>query len=381
MAYLAGETISDSVYVTDLSDNPSVLAPASVFSAATVTRPDSTTFAPTIAATATPGLYTISFVTLVAQPGNWSVLLVSSETGTPYLATYDVDLGVTVVPTLTPTGAPVASMADIRIEVAIELRDGLICTATANGSPNTFIDDQNLTDSPDQYRASHGIVISAANGFNVGQQVRVDSSSPLTTALTFAANLPAATTVGDVLHLVNLGGYGFRPQYYDQAIKAAVAAAFSDALLDVVVTGSTPFDADVPTIPIPSPLCAVYAVELSETGSEWRTLPQARRPGRWGEGWTIDRASREIRVDGGWRDIADGLTYRLRGYGAHPVPQRASDPITLDRTWLVLDVKARLAARRGTDRQWQSWAVEWGRMAQQTRAAIATSLEPNTELL
>jgi hypothetical protein len=276
---------------------------------------------------------------------------------------------------------PSTTFAALRMDVAIELRDGLILTATGDGSTTTFVDALNLTDSPDQYRASHGVVISAVNSGNVGRLVRVDASSPSTSSLTFAAALPAITTTGDVLHLFNLGGYGFRPQYYDHAIQSAVRASYPDALLAVVVAGSAAFDADAPVIAIPSPLVAVSALELSEDNEEWRTVPKARQAGRWGNGWTLARATTELRIDGSWRDTADGLSYRLRGYTAHAVPSAASDAILLDHLWLLLETKARLAARRGSDRTWQQWAVEWGRIAQEQRGRIATSLAAGTEFL
>lgn len=277
---------------------------------------------------------------------------------------------------------PSVTFADFRVRVAIELRDGLILTATSDGSQTSFIDNLNLTDGPDQYRNSHGIVISATNGANVGRTVRVDSSSAASTSLTFVGSgLPAITKAGDVLHLFNLGGNGIRPQYYDQEIRTALDAAYPDYVEEIVADGSAPFAAAAPLIAVPEQFVAVYAVEFGEEDAEWRTLPRARKAGRWGEGWTLARPTREIRVDGYWRDELDGLSYRVRGYKAHDALTAADTPVAIDQRWLLAECKGRLASRRGTDRSWQQWAVEWSRDAEQTRFRIMTPRQPNTEWL
>lgn len=384
MAYLAGDTITDAVYVTNASGDPSALGADAVFSSAVVTAPGGDTSTPTIQTTATPGLYQVSFPTALEVAGTYAVLLYASETNTAYLATYDVDLTTAAASAIGLAGLG-TTFSDFRLAVAMELRDGMALRATADGAANVFIDSLNLTDGTDEYRGSHGVVVSATNGFNVGQRVRVDSSSPLTTSLTFVSALPAPTKAFDVLHLFNLGGYGWRPQFYDEAIQSAVRAASPDYLIETVVASSAAFDADTPLITVTSPLVAVFSVEVLEDAdtadAAWRTIPKSRMPGRWGHGWSLDRGSGTLRIDGCWADIADGLAYRVRGYAPHAVPAAADDLLTLDYGWLMLQTKATLAARRGTDRTWSQWAVEWGRRADEQRGRIATSLQPDTEYL
>lgn len=273
------------------------------------------------------------------------------------------------------------TFAEFRLSVASDLMDGLELTATSDGSTTQFIDNLTLVDGPDQFRSSFGVVISATNASNVGRVVRIDSSSPTSTSITFANALPAITKSGDVMHLFNLGGYGMRPQFYDLAIQEAIRAAYPDYVEEIVLTGASAFDADSPTIPIVAPMTAVYAVEIEEEADAWRTIPKARQAGTWGEGWTLSRPTSELRIDGEWRQIADGMTYRVRGYQRADLPSAAGDPITIDLMWLTYEVKARLSARRRTDRQLQNWGVEWGRQAENARMRIQTPREADTEWL
>jgi hypothetical protein len=43
-------------------------------------------------------------------------------------------------------------------------------------------------------------------------------------------------------------------------------------------------------------------------------------------------------------------------------------------------VKAKIASRRPSSREWDSWAVEWGRIEGSERMRILTAREPNTVL-
>ena len=274
------------------------------------------------------------------------------------------------------------TFSDFRLAVASDLMDGLALEATADGSETTFIDDLNLVDGFDQFRSSFGVMIAATNSANVGRIVRVDSSSPDTTSITFAGSgLPAATMTGDVMHLFNLGGYGFRPQFYDLAIREGIRASFPDFMEEAVSGPDDQFSADNPLITVPQTMVAVYALEMEEETNIWRTVPHARDPGKYGDGWSVDRANGQLRVDGEWQDTMDGLEYRLRGYQRPTLPTIATDTISVDLLWLTYEVKARLSARRRSDRQLQQWGVEWGRLAADARQRIVTPREPDTEFL
>jgi hypothetical protein len=379
MAYLAGDTIQDRIVVLDQFGDPSALDAASVFTTAIVYTPSGGTSVPTVATTGTPGLYEITFPTSRSDPGLYSLILVTSEAGTYLQGNYDVD-PLSATPSTLQLGAPSVTFSDFRADIGDALQDHLRLSATEDGEASVFHDEINLTDSPDAYRGSHGIYVSATDPDLVGKLVRVESSSPTTNTITFSPELPAITRAGDVLDLFNMAGYGWRLQYYDTAIRGAIESAYPDYVIDTVADGATVFDEAVPTIAIPDLFVAVYGIELTEPDTlTQRNVSRARKPGTWGVGWSVDRGLRQLRIDGTWRDEMAGGAYRIRGYARHAVPTAPTDGITLDLAWLTHEVKARLAARKGaTNNQWQNWAVEWGRLASEERGRIMTPREANT---
>lgn len=383
MAVVAGEVVQDRVYVEDAFGDPSVLDAASVFSSAVVIRPDNSGITPTITliGPTAPGVYGIEFPTDLALPGAYTAYLTASQTGQVYVGTFDVDpLGGAV--SLVQAGVPSYTMGDFRAAVGAQLRDHMALTATADGSPTVFRDTRNLTDSPDAYRGSQGVFVSASGAGIAGSVIYVEASDTDGT-LTFSPPVLNNTRAGDRLHLFNLAGGGFRLQFYDQAIMEAVEQAYDDYLVDFSAAGIGAYDVESGVaITIPDGFVAVYDLRIVEDDIEVRRIPQVRAGvGRHGEGWSVDRTLRAIRLEGEWRDIAEGQEYRIYGYGKHTTPTRSTDPITIDRTWLMLTVKAALASRRSTNSYWNNWAVEWGRQATDQKGRIYTPRQPGVQFL
>lgn len=371
MAYLAGEPIVDTVYVEDVLGAGSVLSPATVFSSTFAYGPDNVPIAAAVSAGAVAGLYTVTIPTDANLPGTYTFLGISSETGVEYLGTWDVD------PITQFTGQQGTTLADFRADLADLMRDHLRITATDDGSPTTWKDADNLTDSENAFMNSHLKVITAGNAANTGLIRRVRTSSGISNTITLEA-LPADVLAGDVGDLYNLGGHGFRPQFYDRSIAAAVKKSFPAALLNITTVGATPFDAALGTITIPADFVAVYGLQYDDGEFLRDVRPVTRTRGEFGSGWSVDTVARAFRVHGPWLDDMDGTAYTIFGYARHQAPNDDADIITLDETWLTYRAASMMANTRLTDARWNNWAIEWGRLEQGERGNIWTPRAPNT---
>lgn len=381
MAYFAGDTIVDDVNVADGDQNPSALPAEAVFTTVAVVHSSGAAVTPVlVTATATPGQYLVSWVAPLALPGAYTLTAVAAETGETYTQTYDVE-PVSSAGLIPGLGAPGITLGDFRALLANRLLDYLRLTATADGDTSTFFDVNHLTDGDDAYASSQGKFIAALAPDVDGAIVTIDGSSASDASVTFRPSIAGNTHTGDILDLFNLGGYGFRIQQYDLAIREAIAVSWRRVWIDHAVEVVAPFTQAVPLIPIPRPFIAVHTLEINEAGdqTQWREVPMARRAGRWGEGWTVDKAQRQIRLDGDfWRWTADGYGYRLRGYARQEPPVTDNDLIVIDVGWLLDYCASRLAGRRVADSEWSNWAIEWGRQAEQRLEEIKTNRHANT---
>lgn len=382
MAYYAGQTISDTIAITDWDENPSTLDASTVLSSLTVTHESGTAITPVIISNYTPqGTYIVNFRSRRDLPGLYTLSAFAAETGWEYAQTYQV-LPVEQAGLLPELGAEGVIFSEFRARIADRMQDLLRLTATADGGLNTFEDSLNLTDSLNQYAGTHFVMINALEPNNSGQERRVTASSGTTFSVTLNRNLPGITREGDTAHLFNLSGKGFRPQIYDAMIRTVVDEAYPTFLLEIERSVSA-FPTDSRRIAIPAEFAAVHSLYLDDddVDIDYRRVPPSRREGRYQVGFSVDRASRELVINGDWRDEASGIPYRIGGYARHPVPQSDNDYIVIPERWLNLEVSARLAARRRADQQSSSWAIEWGRLAQEERGSIMTPRKPNTTFL
>lgn len=384
MTIHAGDTITTAAYVESSPGVPSVSSPATVFSVVEAHAPDNSVLInpPIVTSLEAPGYYEISFVTLVAQPGTYELHATGAEQGDVYLETFVVDAAIAA----DLSGDVGISLWDMVIVIADDLADHIELTATApSAGPNVMVDANNLLGGDGELRSSHGVVRQAADPANVGKVVRVQGNSSTTTSITFAPNLPSALVTGDIMDLVNLGGFGFRPEVYRQQIKNAVIKSYPDALIEISASSSPDrFDAASPTIPIPDEFVAVYGVfyMYQDDVLQWRDVRPARGRGGYATGWSLDRPSRTIRIDGdAWQDLMDGTLYVIGGYAKHGIPTADTDLVTVPAYWIILEVKGTLAGRRIADRRWNDWAVEWGRRADTEKMNIWTPRHADTQFL
>lgn len=383
MAIVAGEVIQDRIYVEDAFGDPSSLDAASVFSSISVVRPDNSTIVPTVSQVAgVAGVYGVEFPTSLALPGAYTVYATSSQSGQVYTGTFDVD-AIGTGAGIVQSGVPAYTMADLRSEVGYDLSDHMALRATDDGDASVFIDSNNLTDSPGAYESTQGVFVAASGAGIIGQRVYVESSDPIARSITFSPALPNITRAGDQLHLFNLGGRGWNLQIYDDMIQDTVEMAFDDYLVEYSEPSGSAYSIEAGVaIEIPSTFVAVYGLSITEDDIEIRRVPAVRvGSGRWGEGYSVDRTIRAMRIEGAWRDLAEGQAFRIYGYAKHSAPAAPADLITIDRTWMALQTKSKIAGRRSTVSHWNNWAVEWGRRADEQRGRIYTPRRPGVEFL
>jgi hypothetical protein len=286
--------------------------------------------------------------------------------------------------TLTLSTGNGVTFAEWRMRLALEMRDGIVCTATANGNSSTFFDVENLVDNYDAYVPSQVIFYETANPLLVGKVATIGSSNPENGSITFMQPLPADPVAGDTLLMINMQGRGWRKQLYDFFMQQVVIESYPNYLLDFTDTSLVEFDSDVPYIAIPPEFRAVYGIWTQDDTNVWREVPSVRtgNAGMWGEGYRIDATTRTIWVEGDcWRGNMDGAVYTIGGYAAHPKPVSETDLIVLDPEWFKTACMAKLATRRAGTREWDSWAVEWSRTASDLKGNILTPRKPNTLFL
>lgn len=381
MAYYAGQTISDTVSIVDWDEEPSQLDASVVTSSLTVTHESGTAITPVLISNFTPqGTYLVSFRTRRDLPGAYTVSLVGTETGWEYLQTYDV-LPVEQAGRLPIIGAEGIIFSEFRARVADRMQDIVRLVATKDGSENVFYDEENLTDSLNHWQSSYVVMQNALEMGNSGQQRRVTGSSGSDNSLTLNRQLPGITRAGDTAHLLNLSGKGFRPAAYDAVIKAVIDEAYPTFVLSIDRRVDA-FPVDSRRIAIPEEFVAVHSLYLDDSDSDnaLRRVPKARsgEEGRYSIGFSVNRASREIIVNGVWDGDMAGLPYRIGGYARHPVPESDNDYIAIPEKWLNLECSARMAARRGVNPSWSNWAVEWGRIAAEEKGNIYTPRKAGT---
>ncbi len=292
--------------------------------------------------------------------------------------------------TLTLSDSASSTFGELRQRLALSLRDGLIATATREGQANIFFDTRNLVNTFDSYEGSELVYLTANDPLMVGHETVVVSSNPDDGSITCNSNFPSLPyynaldpKTSDTILLINVGNGGFRKQVYDFVIQEAVRQSWPAFLLDITADVDTAFDSDSPIISIPAQFRAVHSLYVQADTNVWREVGRAR-PGSsdaWGEGWTIDKSSKTIQIAGEWRDVMDGELYRIGGYTSHPVPVLDSDPIALDPDYIMTKCKAMCAERRAGTREWDNWAVEWGRMAMDLRGRILSPRRAGTVFL
>lgn len=382
MAYYAGQSISDTLALRDWDDLPFTLDASVATTELTVTHESGTAITPVLISNYTPqGTYLVTFRTRRDLPGVYSLSAVAANTGWAYAQTYQV-LPVEQAGLLPEIGASGVIFSDLRARIAHQLQDLRELNATRDGDRLSFYDQNVLTDSLNQYVGTAFVMINGLESGNTGQRRRVIGSSGSVYNVQFDRALPAITREGDVAHLFNLRGEGFLPDAYDTAIRSVISEAYPTFLIEIERVASS-FPSDTRRVAIPEEFIAVHSVYLDDDSAcnDLRRVPYAGREGRYRSGFSVDRASREIVVNGSWHEAARGMDYRIGGYARHPIPKTDNDYVIIPEMWLRLETSSRMASRRRGDTESAGWAVDWGNAARQERGNIYTPRKPGTIFL
>jgi hypothetical protein len=255
----------------------------------------------------------------------------------------------------------------IRQAVADRLDDLKVLTATVDsGGYGTLRDDIELTDATNAYLASQAMPISGT-ALNLGQIVRVVGSDAASHTITVTPDLPAMPVEGDQWELVNLNGKGWRFQDYHRFINQVFADASEMALVHITTTVSGGFDEGTPTVVIPDDFDSISGVSFVD-GEDVQMIRRARRPGPYSDGYWLDRSTRTLRIEGGYRSYASGADITLTGLGPQAAMTDDDDTTTIDLRWLVPEVAARMAESASlNDNRRQSLADRLRNQAQQAK--------------
>jgi hypothetical protein len=378
--YVVGDTISGTFVLRDNANVALIGKTDADF--ATVEAYLAPTGSPTVAVTLGEiggGEYGFSFVPTVA--GSWTVHFIYDSGGVfrepsgDYLVAAASGSGATSGAITVTTGT---RLDEIRRRVGLLLRDYTEIEATADGTMSTVVDSLNLNaESGDWMHAQ--LLCSGGTALNLGEKRRVLGNVQASGTISLAVDLPTNTQEGDTFDLFCLRGQGFLIQHYDRAIKTSIDNARNEyhvALGPTTLVSAFAFDN--PDITLPDEYEIVYRVEYQDEAEDWVEIPVAKRPGLYAEGWFAQGLSGTIRVEGCYRDWADGRAIRVLGYGPHPSVSEDSDLIALDQEWVILTAAARLAARKTPAREWMASAAGWTQEANGRRLAMHIPYLPNS---
>lgn len=223
----------------------------------------------------------------------------------------------------------------IRQNVGTQLGDMVLCTATSAGTTTTFLDVNNLVLPNNEYK---GRTIWFRDGTlaNLEQSRKINASTFATGTVQWGVALPEATAEGDEAELWNLRGTGWEPQEINRLITIAHREA-QEHIPIPMTSSEMDFSYDDPVLTIPEAMVTVTGLEFQDAGhSGWRSVEYGQRTGA--PGWRVDRASREIRIDGNWRYRLDGYTLRIHGEQKESPLEDDTDLTAINAEYLIARV-------------------------------------------
>ena len=214
-------------------------------------------------------------------------------------------------------------------------RQALICTATGNGTTQTFTDAINLPDPDDTLIGRIGWVSGGTAG-NLYSTIRVTDNVQSTNTITFTPALSQSTATGDVIELWNDLDQGVTPAEVHDLINLAIESVADSFPIPAVDTEEV-FSQDDPELDIPATWRWLEGLEYQEYSAD----PDVE--GKWKFIWDdkflyVDKANRVVRVKKPWCYKLNTLNVRLRG--ATRPSTLSSDTATtyVDAEWIARQV-------------------------------------------
>lgn len=357
--YKPGDTLMDYITVIDHDNDPVTGDTFSILAINTFGRP----FGIAAPVEVMPGVYRVLMPTSRFDPPGVYYIRLTSTIHPDQV--YEVKF-VTGHPTEITGGV---TLRTLRRRVMSRIGDLLRCTATANGTNETFIDMTNLVGEPGRYAGREAKFVT---GLNSGQVRYIVGSSRDSASIRFSHPLPYPTAAGDEVDITNAYGTGITFQEVDDAIAWAFDIAKDRAR--AFVSYRIPNWNGTDIIPIPAEVVGVNDVySVDDDGTQHRVDVSRRRE----QGWFIDQPSRSIVINGYSGRNARSHTIVVNALTLPVIPSEEDDVTTLPVAWLVDMAASHLCldtlATRSASGDWASK----GLMYQQNADKMITMLTPN----
>ena len=303
------------------------------------TRPDDTSFADTITITeASNGRYEVEGTTLPTDPeGEWWLEVIAQSNGRRYQQVFDVTIGRPSVVIAQPPTVGGQTRQAIRRQIARDLGDFYLITATEFGTESSIISEQDLAREYGHFVAMQVVPVFGTEA-NLYQTGTVTVSSQQNRSVSFVPPLPAATAPGDVFEMYNLHGTGWTYEQYNAAINAAIVRAGEEhGTIDYAADIPGYFDQSNPYIAIPDEFTHVYGLQyIDQYGRRTRIQPT---------GLTIDKYGREMVLNDKWAYKAHGRALRMLGMRMPGTLETDDARTDMGTEWIVVEAKAQLLER------------------------------------
>lgn len=220
------------------------------------------------------------------------------------------------------------SLGRLRRDVGEQIGDVLVCTATDTaGSTSQFVDTVRLVHGTNTLAGRQAVLVAGAAA-DIGVVRLVVGNTPSTGTIDVRPAFSTVPGAGNILELYNTDAGGPQVSDIHNAINRAIRDAGPNALVEVTATAVT-FDADAPTLTIPSTWYGFIGVEHASLDDDatWPTVP-------WRE---LDVYARTVvlgRAGTSYHSL-DGERVRLRGYTLPGELTSETDETDIDPTWLV----------------------------------------------
>lgn len=376
MGYYVGTRIRDWINPINTS-GAAVSGIATTLNTNLVTEnPDNASFSATIAEEGTTGRYYIEFTPTYA--GNW--YWQTHYNGPPYQQFYET-YAVDDYTAIAGADGAANSRRRLRQDVARELNDLLIVTATSTGTTTQFNDPINAN-VPNYSLTGREIYFISGTANNIGKSRIINGSTQATGAITWFPALPSGTASGDVAEIHNFRGQGWSVDEKHAAIQRALDDASHSFWRTYREQLTSAFDQASPLLTIPTDYYAINRVEYQEDTDEWVQVPPADDSGS--PGWWVERGLYEIRIGGMWKYRMDNQPVRITGYKAFQILSSDNAVTDCNPEWVIQQACAyllRYGRERSGDGTRERWAMQYQQRADRIRDLVAAPALQDTVMV
>jgi len=236
----------------------------------------------------------------------------------------------------------VTSLAQL-VEDVLDRVGDLHRVEATSGTTNTLVDPINIPFGSVDYARSQMLFTSVTETANLNDAVLITHTDNKEHKLTFEPVLAATVSAGDTAFLCNLKGAGYSLLDVKAAVNKAIRDSAGIARTLVDYEADATFDADAPTLSIPSTIGEVSRVFYIDSEGLERTVPHASHYGY--EGWQANPYNNEIVLNGIWAQSAHGASVWIVGEGRHPTLSLWTSTTTLHPMWLTAQAAYRLTMK------------------------------------